>query len=340
LNARLGSIAAVLGSPSPLGLAPPGLLACQGLPVPARMGQAGYSLRIRACESCPATLSALLGRTAQLEAIELRAVQPDLTEALPRRSLHPTASHAMPEATAPLGRSRWASAPSVIIALMLLIHLNHAPPELTVLPQACLPSPHAPIVLLVELVSMFHCLRPMRFAPQATTARRSQQLLRRRRHCVPLGTTALLNLELLSHALPAGFSDQQGNLLVLHVLLGTSVLQMPRWFRSRACQGFTALKAPRARTRILALLAGTAHLWSFNLLLIARYVRQASTAAVLPQQVHLAGAVLGIIVCWGRRLPLRWMVIRAISVPRAGSVLRDPALRWPALQEPFPMPRG
>jgi len=50
-------------------------------------------------------------------------------------------------------------------------------------------------------------------------------------------------------------------------------------FRSCACQGFTALSVPRARMRIRALRAGIVHPPVFVCSMIARYARQAFTAA-------------------------------------------------------------
>ena len=92
--------------------------------------------------------------------------------------------------------------------------------------------------------------------------------------------------------------------------------------------------------RIPALLVGTAHLQAFKLPRIARCALPAFTAAVLHPLVLQAGAEQVIFVSLGRHLPLRLMASLGIFVLQAISVPRDPALRFAALQAPFPMPRG
>ena len=127
---------------------------------------------------------------------------------------------------------------------------------------------------------------------------------------------------------------------MLIAFLETSARGMPLYFLSRACQGSTALQALRARMRILALLAGSAHPLVFAPLSSAHCAHPAFTAAVLDLQVPAVVAERATIVSLGRHHPLRWTVLRATYAPRATFVLRNPALRRAAQLALFPIPRG
>jgi hypothetical protein len=155
---------------------------------------------------------------------------------------------------------------------------------------AFLLSPHARIALLVVPAPMFLLLHPIKFVLQVTFARRSQKVHCRPRTCVPLDTIAPSNLDPRSHARRVSIRKSQGNLLVLHARPETTAQGMPPWFRSCACQGFTALSVPRARMRILALRAGIVHPPVFVCSMIARYARQAFTAAAPDTPISLGYA--------------------------------------------------
>lgn len=180
----------------------------------------------------------------------------------------------------------------------------------------------------------------MKFVLQATFARRGQKVQCRLCICVLLDTTALSNLDPRSRARQVSIRISQDSPLVLHARPDTTAREMPLWFRSCACQGFTAQLAHRARMRIHALRAGTVHPPAFVRSLIALYALQAFTVAARDPRILLACAKRASFVRVGRRLPRRSTVLRAIFVLVATFVPRDPARPLAALQAPFPMPRG